>query len=476
VEAEEDRYAGWALNSPQSRDAVTLTSIADWKARLAFPGTAVAVGVAAFLIGYRSPKAPAGAAVAVPVNVAPSAGADASTVDPEAADPRSATRRDGLRVEGFAKIGFAETEELLTTASPEQRQQWARELAELPEQPLKAVAYVAFYTAWLNLEPEEALRSLRAFPDLLMRSRVFAGLPPMPAVLPQLVEIISGFSEAERSRLLPPFLSDLAETNPTAAARFIDSHPRLVSSTEAASLMSTWTGDDVEAARKWLEASRFSSDANVLRSFVKSWLLKDPSAAKQYVVTNQHNDALQPAAASVVSHLVTRSPEEAREFITSFDRERASSVTSSFVSSVEESQLADVAAWVSTLPNPVRDDALLLALTRWNYANPREALAWTRAKPAAEREPFVIQMVNASAEAQSFGRRPVSPELVSLTYDVGDAQKRDQALSTLVRSFRAENGDVATQIRSLGLPASQTKHLLALRAALGDDVEAPHDH
>ena len=86
--------------------------------------------------------------------------------------------RDGLKVEGFAKIGFAETEELLMTASLEQREQWARELGALPDQPLKPIALMAFYTAWLDLEPEQAIRSLRDFPDLMNRARVFSALGP----------------------------------------------------------------------------------------------------------------------------------------------------------------------------------------------------------------------------------------------------------------------------------------------------------
>jgi hypothetical protein len=70
----------------------------------------------------------------------------------------------------------------------------------------------------------------------------------------------------------------------------------------------------------------------------------------------------------------------------------------------------------------------------------------------------------------------MSPEVVSLAYGIRDAQKREQALSALVRSFRTEIGDVAAQIHALGLPRSQTNHLLALQAALGNDVEATNNH
>ena len=38
--------------------------------------------------------------------------------------------------------------------------------------------------------------------------------------------------------------------------------------------MSTWAGDDVEAAKKWLEASPFSHDPSAVRSLVDSWLAK----------------------------------------------------------------------------------------------------------------------------------------------------------------------------------------------------------
>jgi hypothetical protein len=58
---------------------------------------------------------------------------------------------------------------------------------------------------------------------------------------------------------------------------------------------------------------------------------------------------------------------------------------------------------------------------------------------------------------------PVSPEIVSLAYNIRDVQKRDETLSILVRSLTAETGDATEQIRALGLSVSQTNHLLELR-------------
>jgi hypothetical protein len=60
---------------------------------------------------------------------------------------------------------------------------------------------------------------------------------------------------------------------------------------------------------------------------------------------------------------------------------------------------------------------------------------------------------------------PASPEIVALAYKIRDAQKRDEALSALVRSLADENGDATEQIRALGLSVSQTNHLLKLQAA-----------
>ena len=86
---------------------------------------------------------------------------------------------------------------------------------------------------------------------------------------------------------------------------------------------------------------------------------------------------------------------------------------------------------------------------------PNKALDWLRAKPAAERESLVVQMIRSQMA-------PASPEIVALAYNIRDVQKRDEALSTLLRSLTDENGDATEQIRALGLPPSQTKHLLEL--------------
>lgn len=445
------------LPLPTSDLQKSCSSIEQLKARLLFPGTAFAIGVMAFAVGYRTP----GSLPALPTKVeqAPDV-AYVSTDHAPAAGASSALPHDNLLVEGFARIGFAEMEGLLTTASPQQREQWARELGALPNRPLKPIALLAFYTAWLDLEPEEALRSLRNFPDLIYRGRVFDGLGPAAptGLLPQLIDVISGFSEPERRFLLPDFLAMLAETDPPATARFIDSHPKLVSDSDAAALVSAWARDDLDAARKWLEASPFLAESAVLRSLVDSWFAKDPAAAQEYVVLHRDNKGIGEAANFVASRLFNTSSEQAREFIRRFDDQHASNILLSLVSSADEKQVANLATWASTLPSSVAEGGLGYALARWNSVDSRQALAWLRAKPAAERESLVAQMIDSQMA-------PASPEIVSLAYNIRDVRKRDETLSILVRSLTAETGDATEQIRALGLSASQTNHLLELRPA-----------
>jgi hypothetical protein len=416
---------------------------------------ALAIGIIAFAVGYRTPRA----LQTLPTKVEQAPGvAHASNDHVSVLGTSSALSRDNLQVEGFAKIGFAEMEELLTTASPEQREQWAQKLGALPDTPLKPIGLIAFYTAWVDLKPEEALRSLRKFPDLIYRLNVFDGLhSAVPTtLLPQLIDVISELSEVERSILLSPYLASLAEADPAATARFIDSHPKLVSASDAATLMSAWARDDIDAARKWLEASRFFTESGALRSLVDSWFAKDPAAARNYVVLHRDNEGIEEAANSVAAHLFNSSPEQTREFITAFDDQHASYILQSLVSSATEDQVANLATWASTLPSSVAGDGLGYALARWSSLNPGQALDWLRAKPVTERESLVVQMIRSQLA-------PPSPEIVSLAYKIRDAQKRDEALSILVRSLTVDTGDATEQIRALGLPASQTNHLLELR-------------
>jgi hypothetical protein len=366
--------------------------------------------------------------------------------------------RDNLQVEGFAKIGFAEVEELLTTASLEQREQWAQKLGALPDTPLKPIALTAFYTAWLDLKPDQALRSLRKFPDLVYRVNVFdaLGSAVSPAMLPQLLDVISELSQAERRVLLPSYLATLGETDPVATARFIDSHPKLVSGSDAATLMSAWARDDIDAARKWLEASPFFTESDVLRSLIDSWAAKDPAAARNYVVLHRDNEGIGEAADSIAARLFKTSPGQTREFITAFDDQLATRILMGLVFSVSEDQVAGLVSWVSTFPNPVAETGVGYALGRWSSIDSKQALDWLRAKPAAERESLVVQMIRSQMA-------PPSPEIVALAYKIRDVQKRDEALSTLVRFLANDTGDATEQIRALGLPASQTNHLLELR-------------
>lgn len=431
------------------------SSIEQLKARLLFPGTAFAIGVIAFAIGYRTP----GSLTALPVKAG-----QAPDVPHVASDHTrvvrtdSAAPRDNLLVEGFAKIAFPEMEDLLTKASPQEREQWARELGALPNRPVKPVALISFYSAWLALDPEEALRSLHNFSDLLYRVHVMDSLgSAVPTtLLPRLIDLISEFSEAERRVLLPNFLAELAQTDPAATARFMDSHPKLVSSSDAAALMSAWARDDIDAAKKWLEASPFSAQSAVLRSLVDSWLAKDPAAAQNYVLLHRDNDVFGEAVASVASHLFSTSPEQAREFIRVLDDERASSILLSLVSSVDDDQVANLVAWAATLPNSAAEGGLGYAFARWSNLDPKQALDWLRAKPAAERESLLVRVIDSQLV-------PASPELVSLAYQIRDVRKRDETLSILVQALSAGNGDATEGIRALGLSVAQTNHLLKLR-------------
>ena len=427
-----------------------------WATRLLFPGAALAIAAAAFAVGYRAPSS-LPAAIPTKVEQAPEI-ARASTNHAPVVTTSNTLSRDRLQVEGFARIGFAQMEELLTTASPEQRELWARELGALPIGPLKPIALIAFYTAWLDLEPEEALRSLHRFPDLMYRMEVFAALgAAVPtALLPHLIEVISEFSAAERRSLLPAFLSALAETDPPATARFIASHPKLVSGSDAVALMSAWARDDIGAARKWLEASQFFGEPDVLRSLVDSWFAKDPAAAQNYVVTHRDNEGMGDAANSVAAHLFRSSPEQAREFLRLVGDRHTANILVSLVSSLPPDQVASLVAWASTLPSSIAEDGLGLALSRWVSLNPSQALDWLRAKPAVERESLLVAMIRSEMA-------PASPEIVSLAYTIRDVQKRNETLSLLVQDLALETGDATDKIRALGLSVSQTNHLLKLR-------------
>ncbi len=424
------------------------------KTHLLFWGMAVAAGVAAFAIGYRTPHS-------LPVNTSKVEQASVHASNDHGSMPAqsSALHHDGLQVEGFAKIGFAEMRDLLVAASLQQREQWAQELGALPDRPLKPIALVAFYTAWLNLEPEEAIRSLRNFPDLINRTPVFSALvgSAPPVVLPQMIDVISQLSTDERRLLLPAALGALDETDPEAAARFLDSHPQLVSDSDAATLLTAWAGENVDAARRWLDASAFSDNSGALRSLVNAWLAKDPSGAQDYVVLHRQSDAIARVATLVAARLFNTSPEQAGNFIRLFDKSDAGEMLGSMVAAADDSQVPQMVAWALTILDPADGYNLGNALHRWDFLDSAQVVSWLRDQPTAKRESLVTDAVQYGGYA--------SPALMSLAFELSDPQKRDRALTGLVSNIPDEEQNVQEKIRAFGLPAAQTKHLLELRAA-----------
>jgi hypothetical protein len=430
------------------------------KTFLLFPGTALTVAVIAFAFGYRTPTAGSLRTVATKVEPAREAALVSTNHASAARSSSNLISHDDLRVEGFAKIGFAEMEGLLTTSSPEQRERWVRELGALPDNPLKPIALIAFYSAWLDLKPEEALASLRKFPVLQYRAELFGGVhSAVPTtLLPQLIDIIAELSEAERRVLLPSYFTSLAQTDPVAAARFIDSHPKFDSSENAVALMSVWARDDIDSAKKWLEASRFSTDPGALQSLVESWLARDSAAARDYVVLHRDDAGMSEAINSVAVYLFKTSPEQTREFLLMFDQERASEILWRLRTSAPADQVGKLAVWASTLPSELAAGNLGSVLAHWNSLNPTEALAWLRERPATERDSLVAEMIRSQQVL-------ASPEILALAYKIGDPRTREDALATLVESFSGTTGEATEQIRALGLSVSQTNHLLELLAA-----------
>jgi hypothetical protein len=436
------------------------------KSPLVFAGTVLAVAVAAFALGYRTPTIslpPTRGNIAQPE----ASGTAASDNHPVFRMPTAsdAVSRDGLQVQGFAKIGSREMEEVLTSASPEQRQQWALQLAALPDQPLKRIAFVAFYTAWLDFDPEQALRSLRDFPDRLSRVAVFGSLAPPPGVLPAFIDIVAEFSEAERQFILPELLASLEDVDPRAAANFIDSHPKVVSTPDAIRLVSAWARDDIDGATKWLETSQIANNSEALNGLVTLWLTKDPAAARDYVVLHRQSDGIEQAAESVAAHLFHDSPDQARAFISSFDDQRATTLALTLVGSAVDTEVAGAVAWISTLPPKMQEVAMGVVLPRWQDVDPQGALAWLRLQPADQRAALLLPMMDIETVSRS-------PELLSIVYGLSDARARDAVLSTFVHTL-GSGDEAAAQIRSLGLSAVQTNHLLQLSAATDPDVQAP---
>jgi hypothetical protein len=272
-----------------------------------------------------------------------------SPAEPNARAESTTTRRlDGLQVEGFAKVPFAALEELLTAASAEQCQQWAEQLAILPDHPEKQLALIAFYNAWLALNPDQAIRSLRRYDDVLVRASVLSALHPPPVVLPQLVELIAELTEPETQRLLPHFLAQLGEVDPLAAAQFLDSHPQVSGGDYAATLISTWAADDVAAARRWLEGSRFANDSAALLALVTEWAARDPAGAQAYLVQNQGNASPGLVAAMIESAGVAVSPELVSLAWRLRDPEQRDAVLSSFLATLAE-QSGDPARQIRAL-------------------------------------------------------------------------------------------------------------------------------
>lgn len=354
------------------------------KASLLFPGLAFALGIVAFILGYRTPPS----LPATPARVAETRAAQVWSEHQRAVMKSGAVDRSGVRVEGFAKIGFAQAEELLASASPEQREQWAQEFYALGDTPLQRIALIGFYSAWLDVNPEEALGSLQKYPDILHRADLVNSLSAAcpPALQPKLIAIVSTWSEMEQRMLFPGLLVHLAETDPAATAEFMDSHRTQFSDSDAAALISIWARDDARTAARWLDASSYSGKAPVVRSLIDSWLTKDPVAAQDYVIAHRQNEGMEEAAASVALHLFRASPDQTREFIRSFDDQRASTLLTSLAESATDGQLAALVNWLTTFPAAMEDDALQSAFARYYSVDSPQALNWLRSQPAAKRD------------------------------------------------------------------------------------------
>ncbi|CAN5615068.1 hypothetical protein BH18VER1_BH18VER1_15010 [soil metagenome] len=329
-----------------------------------------------------------------------------------------------------------------------------------------------FYQTWAQIDPDAAFAGARAIPDLLCREiateQVAQSARPEGAgrIAQLMLEQPEGTYRTElKDRLVDTAIGNWSQSNPAAAAQFLESRPELLAR-NVGNLVGNWGWIDPPAALAWFDQhadvgpERFS----VFQELMTGWVQKAPVGAADYILDHIDEPRASVALGTVAFGLFYVDNNVAKDWVVKLPAgELRSGAAGEIASAWASDDPSAAAVWAATQPPEDAMQALTATAAAWARKDAHAMLQWTNTLPLDSRN----QILRHAIISSSLSMTPESKLTVAGTISDSDLQR--EALTYVLNEWReSDPASAETWIRSRS-PAERA----ALSASLSEQNLGP---
>jgi hypothetical protein len=366
-----------------------------------------------------------------------------------------------IRLENLAAVPFAELYDLIRAASPETRSNWAKQLEALPASPRKLAAIESFYKTLVQLDAKAAVELVLGIGDRrVQRIAADAVIGTFrEADIKIIAEMLMNLPTASRRRMrLSQLAGEWLQIDPPTAIECVEHHRDQLSDDEFYSFMWTWTLLDPSAARSWFERQTLGQQRkSAIRGVVLGWYQRDPAAAVEYAAAHADSKEFRDVMGEIANGVIRDTPDEPADFIKEMpDGYARDALIKAVVESTKGRQPVnsadDVVKWLVALPNSIWTGHVDDLLAAWEGKDGAAVLYWIEELPVETRAQLL-------AEHSPHGDGIPSARAFALALNISDRKLRDAALQKFAESLGTTREEALHSLQDLSVSAAQKRYL-----------------
>jgi len=397
-------------------------------------------------------------------------GSPAGTTDPKAklgSRLESKMEHPNILLGDIMTVPFQELYGVLSMLSPQQLDELAAQLKNLPAGKETNAKVAAFFRAWAHFDSVAALRAAAGFKiseakTIAVKSVITsADATQAKALAKQIQEWPADIlTREQRNGFLNSLLVKWSDLDPVGAAKFFDTmqmdamrfHPA------ASVIAQNWAAIDPSAAIEWARAHGDTQGfQGAMNGAINGWWSKDHAAAEQYVATRATDSVGRQMAATLTSYIFSKDPEHAKEWVgklPDLDTRRQAEHVLVIQMAVNDPQGAS--EYAATLPADVREATLGGAINYWAASDLAAAGEWIKGLSGPARDEAV-----ATYTYNLLRKDPNAAAAWAVT--ISDPKIRDKSLNGIATFWLNKDPAAASAwIQNSNLPAADKKRLLTL--------------
>jgi hypothetical protein len=364
-------------------------------------------------------------------------------------------------------VPFQELYGVLSALSPQQLNELAAQLKNLPAGKETNAKVAAFFKAWAYLDPVAALRAAAGFKISEAKTTAVQSVitssdaVQAKALAKQIQEWPADvLTREQRNGFLNSLLVKWSDLDPVGAAKFFDTmQVDAMHFYPAASVIAqNWAALDPSAAIEW---ARSHSDTQgfqgAMNGAINGWWSKDHGAAEQYVAVRATDPVGRQMASTLASYIFSKDPERAKEWagkLQDLDSRKQAERVLVIQMAVNDPQGAS--EYAATLPADVRETILGGAINYWAASDLAAAGEWIKGLSGPARDEAL-----GTYTYNLLRKDPNAAAAWAVT--IADPKIRDKSLNGIAAFWlNKDPGAASAWIQNSGLSAADKRRLLSM--------------